>query len=147
MQNAPSVDYPVGRFAWASCLALLFSTLSLMAFALGLWGGFFEVWRAAGFLVLWFLLSLYAAISWRYPLGQYWLCWDGQTWQVHTVHQYPIDPPVHDSYALSVHLDFQKSLLISLIKPNSLRQWFWISKSSFPERWHGFRCAVYSRSE
>jgi hypothetical protein len=44
-------------------------------------------------------------------------------------------------------LDLQHLLYVSLQNKQGQRQWFWLSQDTFPDRWHGFRCAVYSRSE
>jgi hypothetical protein len=59
----------------------------------------------------------------------------------------PTDPPSSGGYAIRVHLDFQQYLFVSLFNSTSRTQWFWVAKRSFPERWHGFRCAVYSHSD
>jgi hypothetical protein len=71
------------------------------------------------------------------------LCWTGHAWEV----QLMLTEPSQVEHAISVHLDFQNYILVSLSNPHSARQWFWVSRKAFPERWHGFRCAVYSRSE
>jgi hypothetical protein len=167
MQNAPSVDYPVGRFAWIAWLGFVFSLCSIMALTVSFWAGLFEAWSAACLFVIWVVLTLYAVIILRHQQIKNWLCWDGHEWQVQTMRSRPKAPPAvtamlvpsarlnphlndlpsHDGYAISVHLDFQQYLLVSLFNPNALRQWFWVSKRTYTERWHGFRCAVYSRSE
>jgi hypothetical protein len=95
-----------------------------------------------------------------------WLCWDGHHWQVQSVLSLPIETfpvaprpafgiplnrpliqPSHGGCAVRVHLDLQQYLFVSLLNPTSSTQWFWVAKRSFPERWHGFRCAVYSHSK
>ncbi len=55
--------------------------------------------------------------------------------------------PLQNGYSMTVHLDFQRLLFVSLRNHQGERLWFWLAKDSFPDRWHGFRCAVYSRSE
>ena len=54
---------------------------------------------------------------------------------------------LHAEYAMSVHLDLQKLLFVSLLNHKGEGHWFWLMQDSFPDRWHGFRCAVYSRAE
>ena len=163
-QNAPSVEYPVGRFVWGACLALVFAALSMLGLVMGLTSGLFELWQAASLGGTWLLLSTFSLLTLRSQQGKSWLCWDGHEWQIVSLlslpvpptsqestpspglrlNQPPVDLALHDGYAISVHLDFQQYLLVSLASPISATQWFWVSKSAFPERWHGFRCAVYS---
>jgi hypothetical protein len=142
-QGAPSVDYPVGRFFWGAWMALGFSLLSALALALNFWFAWIEGWRFAWLCGVWLLLTLYSVFSFKQISPKVWLCWTGQAWEV----QFLFVAPSQVANAISVHLDFQNYLLVSLSNPNSARQWFWVSRKAFPERWHGFRCAVYSRSE
>ena len=139
--------------------------LSFLALIASLLAGLFEGWRAAGLVGTWLLLMLFSVYSLKKRPTQSWLCWDGHDWQVQTVLSLPtqvvsvvpspalsthlnqalIDPPLDRGYAIRVHLDFQQFLFVSLLNTTSRTQWFWIAKRSFPERWHGFRCAVYSQ--
>jgi hypothetical protein len=166
-QNAPSVDYPVGRFFWEACGVLGLAMLSFLALISSLFAGHFEGWRAAALCGTWLLLTLYCVASLKRAATKNWLCWDGHEWQVQSVlslpmpqlavapipdisirlNRLPIDPPSSGGYAIRVHLDFQQYLFVSLFNSTSRTQWFWVAKRSFPERWHGFRCAVYSHSD
>jgi hypothetical protein len=166
-QNAPSVDYPVGRFFWATYLPIGLAMLTFLALSASLWAGLFEGWRAALLFGAWVLLTFFSVYSLKSRLAQSWLCWDGHDWQVQTVlslatqsvsvapspalsthlNQPLIGSPLDGGYAIRVHLDFQQYLFVSLLNSTSRTQWFWVAKRSFPERWHGFRCAVYSQSE
>ena len=141
--------------------------LSFLALIASLLAGLFEGWRAAGLFGTWLLLMFFSVYSLKNQAAQSWLCWDGHDWQVQKVlclptqsglvapspapstplNQTLIDPPLEGGYAIRVHLDFQQFLFVSLLNTTSRTQWFWIAKRSFPERWHGFRCAVYSQSE
>ena len=141
--------------------------LSFLALTVSLLAGLFEGWRAAGLFGTWLLLMLFSVYSLKHRSTKSWLCWDGHDWQVKYVLSLPtqavsvapspdlsirlnqplIDPPLHGSYAIRVHLDFQQYLFVSLLNSTSRTQWFWVAKRSFPERWHGFRCAVYSDSK
>ena len=142
-QSAPSVDYPVGRFFWGACVALGFSLLSVLALAFNFWLAWIEGWRFAWLCGVWFLLSLYSVFSFQRLSHKAWLCWTGQAWEI----QFLFAAPPQVTHTISVHLDFQNYFLVSFSNPNSARQWFWVSRNAFPERWHGFRCAVYSRSD
>jgi hypothetical protein len=165
-QGAPSVDYPVGRFFWGAWMALAFSLISGLMLALNFWHAWIEGWRSALLLGVWSLLVFDAAFRLKQITPKAWLCWNGHDWEVEDllaqpsqidlnaapqnfislIQNTPLPPPLQAGYSISVHLDFQKYVLVSLIKPHSIRRWFWVSKNSFPERWHGFRCAVYSPS-
>ena len=145
--NAPSVDFPVGRFFigiyWVSAL----SVVTACAFAWSFLFGDFQGWRFNSLVFFWAFATCLSLWTVRHGQSPCWLSWDGNSW-----HELPINPPAYSSaYVLacgiSVHLDLQQSMLVSLHNLNGFRKWFWVSRRSFPERWHGFRCAVYSRSE
>ena len=143
------------------------ATLTFIALIFSFFAGLFEGWRAATLCGIWLLLTLYCVDSLKREVTQHWLCWDGHEWQVQSVLSLPmpelavvpnpdfsirlnpssIDPPSSGGYAIRVHLDFQQYLFVSLFNSTSRTQWFWVAKRSFPERWHGFRCAVYSHSD
>ncbi|NBY69427.1 MAG: hypothetical protein EBQ58_11585 [Betaproteobacteria bacterium] len=166
-QNAPSVDYPVGRFFWNAYWVLGLAVLSLLALILSWLAGQFDGWRAASLFAAWFFLTLFSVASLKREATPHWLCWDGQEWLVQSalsqstqalalapmpalkirLDRPSIDLPSQDAYAIRVHLDFQQYLFVSLFNSTSRTQWFWVAKRSFPERWHGFRCAVYSHSD
>ena len=141
--------------------------LTFLALSASLWAGLFEGLRAALLFGAWVLLTFFSVYSLKSRLAQSWLCWDGHDWQVQTVlslatqsvsvapspalsthlNQPLIGSPLDGGYAIRVHLDFQQYLFVSLLNATSRTQWFWVAKRSFPERWHGFRCAVYSQPE
>ena len=157
----------MGRFFWDAYWPIGLAMLSFLALIASLLAGFFEGWRAAGLFGTWLLLMLFSVYSLKNRTTQSWLCWDGHDWQVQTLLSLPtqavsvvanpapsthlnqafIDPPLDRGCAIRVHLDFQQYLFVSLLNATFRTQWFWVAKRSFPERWHGFRCAVYSQSE
>ena len=109
------------------------------------WGDFVG-WRYSLLLSTWSLASVWAmAMVWR---GQpkCWLSWNGHVWQVLSLLPSKKTTSWNVDCTLEVHLDLQKNLLVSVSSDAGFRQWFWVSQSAFPDRWHGFRCAVYSRS-
>ena len=157
----------MGRFFWDAFWLIGLALISFLALVASLLAGLFEGWRAAGLFVVWLLLTFFSLYSLKSRSAKSWLCWDGHVWQVHSVISLPtqvlavapspassihlnralIDPPLDGGYAIRVHLDFQQYLFVSVLNSTSSTQWFWVAKRSFPERWHGFRCAVYSQSE
>ena len=105
-------------------------------------------WRA----LLWGGLCLFASVfSFRnLKAGQplCWLSWDGNFWSIpNLLPEKQSEEASNAQYEIHVHLDFQSLLFVSLTNTLGQRQWFWLRQNSFPDRWHGFRCAVYSRSE
>jgi hypothetical protein len=145
MHNAPSVVYPVGRFVWASCLviALAASVSCTVALCYGLAGGSFAsmYWMA----LLCALTALCSAccllIEWLHEGA---LVWDGGTW--HCQAESVLEGPVQ----LNLVFDGGRYMLVSL-QPlglhgrHGLTRYACLRRSDMPSRWHGFRCAVYSR--
>jgi hypothetical protein len=156
--NAPSVDFPVGRFFMDAWMGVFLSVICAAAFGLSCLWGDFTGWRAVLFASIWVLFSLSSIHPMRGTPSKSWLSWDGHTWQIEsllpvkfsekqlgfTPESMVSEAPVHAGYSMEVHLDIQEFLFVSLFDDQGFRQWFWISKQSFPDRWHGFRCAVYS---
>ena len=157
----------MGRFFSEAFWLIGLAALPLLALIASLLTGLFEGWRAAGLFGAWLFLTFFSLYSLKSRSAKSWLCWDGHAWQVQSVISLPtqalavapspassihlnralIDPPLDGGYAIRVHLDFQQYLFVSVLNSTSSTQWFWVAKRSFPERWHGFRCAVYSQSE
>jgi hypothetical protein len=139
----------------------LLCSVTAGAFIFSFFAGDFESWRGALLIVAWSLASLLSFRSVWAGQAKCWLSWDGSTWQILPVsapfdvrrqkisavdlknHQASDEAVSH----LTVHLDLQRVLLVSLANPEGDRNWFWVSQAAFPERWHGFRCAVYSHAE
>jgi hypothetical protein len=138
----------VGRFFFSAWMALAISLVVGLVIAtshltVDLWS-----WRSFLLSALWFLLS--GLSFWKLRAGQSrcWLSWDGNFWHIQTLlPEQQSEAALQTRYAVNVHLDLQGLLFISLRCEKGLRQWFWLSQNSFPDRWHVFRCAVYSRSE
>ena len=157
----------MGRFFGDAFWLIGLALISFLALIASLLAGLFEGWRAVGLFVVWLLLTFFSLYSLKSRSAKSWLCWDGHNWQVQSVLSLPIhtfavaprpafgihlnraliDPPLDGGYAIRVHLDFQQYLFVSVLNSTSSTQWFWVAKRSFPERWHGFRCAVYSHSD
>lgn len=145
MHNAPPVVFPVGRFVWGPRLALALA--ALISGALAAW----LVWMDASASVLaWAVCTWLVAVwgtAWWMPrefLHQGELAWDGEAW--HCLGSAAEDGPVQ----LSLTLDGGHFMLVS-VQPAAhlgLQAWprhAWLRRADMPSRWHGFRCAVYSR--
>ena len=160
-QNAPSVDYPVGRFSLSVRLAFALALASIVLIVGALWRGYFLDGQWKLLLPLWAMCCWFSFSTLKRGQPKCWLSWDGSTWQILPVRSPSNLRPSNTSSAdlknhqeaqeavghLTVHLDLQRVLLVSLANPEGDRNWFWVSQAAFPERWHGFRCAVYSRAE
>ena len=147
MHNAPLVQYPVGRFAWAvwASAGLGLAAVLLSAYLLYL-DQISLLWALFSF----GLVSLVAA-AWLHSGARRqvpaWLVWDGQGWQCW------VDEEGQEALSvrsLSVQADFQQVMLLQLCwdssaSPAPRPEWLWLYKGFAPEKWHGLRCAVYSR--
>jgi hypothetical protein len=145
--NAPSVDFPVGRFFMGVYMVLALSVLTAGAFAYSFLWGDFQGWRANLMLLIWAVVTCMSMWAVRKVQPPCWLSWNGNAWHELTLKAPAFPPENWVDCELSVHLDLQRYMLVSLLSLNGFRKWFWVSRNSFPERWHVFRCAVYSRSE
>lgn len=143
MRSAPPVLVPVGRFVWAQRLALIgaVATAALLALA----------WRASAAsstlagcaMMLWLAACL---LAWRWHqrdwLAPGSLAWDGEGW-----HFQP-----HDGHPMAVQVrvlwDLGSCMLLGVQAPQGGWQGSrcaWLHAADMPERWHGWRCAVYGR--
>jgi len=145
--SAPSVDFPVGRFFMGVYTVMALSFVTACALTYSYLFGDFHGWRANLLLFVWLFASCLSMWAVRHGQSACCLSWNGDAW-----HELPINSPTFSpenvlDCDVTVHLDVQRYMLVSLYNLNGFRKWFWVSRDSFPERWHGFRCAVYSRSE
>jgi hypothetical protein len=148
MHDAPLVKYPVGRFAWVQWGVAFLSALSALLTG---WLLFRDQISSERALCAWALLTLVTAIAVRvarYPSAPTWLVWDGQCWQGwHDVEGEQITPLT----GLTVQADFQQAMLLMLHLNPAIAahcpfpKWVWLYKGFAPAKWHGLRCAVYSR--
>ena len=145
MHNAPSVVFPVGRFAWASHQVMLLAALVVCALVLAY--GFAAVpatlfpWLALACVLTALGSACLSRIEWLHEGA---LAWDGQDWQCQSATG--LEGPVQ----LQLVWDGGWFMLVSLTPRGSWSEpWFvrhaLLRCSDMPPRWHGFRCAVYSR--
>jgi len=113
--NAPSVDYPVGRFFISAWMALAISLalawiIVRVHLSVDPWS-----WQSILLTFLWTLLS--GLSFWNLRAGQLrcWLAWDGNFWHIQTLlPDTQSESALHARYAVNVHLDLQNLLFISL---------------------------------
>ena len=136
MHSAPAVNFPVGRSRFQG---LLIAQTALLGAATGLlWQTQLDLsaWRLWLFVLTYLGTCAVAAEMWRRsPHGT--LRWDGQTWSW-MVRNSELTGP------LTVHLDLQFFLLVSLGPDQGERIWLWPERRSDEFRWNDLRRAVFS---
>lgn len=149
MHNAPPVVYPVGRCVWARAAFMVVCGLS--ALGLILWSMQAQtdtalLWAAWLF---WALCTAFAA--WFAPkqaLTGGRLGWTGEAW---FWQQTGCAMPDAQAVSVMVGLDTGHGLLLwirFLDEQGAARGQLvnaWVQADAMPSKWHGFRCAVYSR--
>lgn len=138
MHSAPAVSYPVGRSrfqGWLIGLTGLGGVLLVL-----LWTNVADTvgWRQ-WLLGITVLGSCYlaGAVWWHSSSGS--LRWDGQAWSWQMAN-------ASTSGMLTVHLDLQFVLLLSLRPSPDTRIWLWPERRSQAVRWNALRQAVFSRA-
>jgi hypothetical protein len=157
MHNAPPVVYPVGRFVWGLYVMACLSTLG--ALGLVFWQRLSALpWAVAGWAWVAWGMCVVLAFAWRsgQTLSSGHLFWTGEAWLLHggqndepeTSLQWSVAPFV---VSVSVLLDLGSVMLLTVQpldesgqRAGRLRH-AWVHRAATPSKWHGFRCAVYSR--
>ncbi len=136
MHSAPAVSYPVGRSRFYGWLVVLTGLAGLL---IGL------LWRFQADLAGWrhwlFFMSLMgsfciAAETWR-RASTGTLRWDGATWSWTNAN-------LSACGVLSIHIDVQFCLLLSLRIDRCARIWLWPERRADVTRWNALRRAVFS---
>ena len=136
MHSAPAVSYPVGRSFFQGGLiggAVLVGAVSGILW----WLQADSVdWRHGLMLASLLLCCVLAGLSWlRSPVGS--LRWDGQTWCWS-------GEKVQANGYITMHLDAQSFLLLSLQPEVGPRIWLWPERRSVVSCWIDLRRAVFS---
>lgn len=138
MHSAPAVSYPVGRArveGWVVALTAMSGVLVVLLWAVAANKVGWRQW-----LLLTTLLGTcsFAANSWwRSPQGT--LRWDGKDWGWQS-------GQASVGGSLSVHLDLQFFLLVSLRTTSGARIWLWPEHRSDVTRWKDLRRAAFAYS-
>jgi hypothetical protein len=148
--DAPPVVYPVGHFVWGRVFFV--ATASLSAAGLTFWqmqGASSPAWNVAW--VGW-LGCLIGTAVWgpRQTLSKGELFWTGEAWfwqyrdqkQQFQSHQVLLEKGLDTGSGLLLWI----TLLDSQSRRRSSLRCAWLSEAKLPSKWHGFRCAVYSRT-
>jgi hypothetical protein len=152
MHNAPPVAYPVGRFVWGPVLlaaVLLLSAAGLVSWQLQSQASSTLVWSAWIFWAACGAATVYGGP--KQTLSEGHLLWSGEAWLWQSVLGEDALSQDDQGLNLAVGMDFGGGMLLLLQAGGELRQghgpWFcaWVSEQAMPSKWHGFRCAVYSR--
>jgi hypothetical protein len=151
MQNAPPVAFPVGRFVWGRAGwmgASLLSASGLIGWQWSSGAAQTEVWL--GWLFWAGCVGLAAVWAPRQTLRDGRLLWSGEDW-----FWLPDGAAARGELqrvSLWVGWDTDTRLLLwvqctdeARPQPGALLTCAWLQKSAMPSKWHGFRCAVYSR--
>ena len=152
MHNAPPVAYPVGRFVWG--MVLFIGVLLASAAGLAIWQWQSQapshlVWAAWVFWLICAALATY--LGPRQVLSRGHLFWSGETWLWRGVHNAEVFIDEEQGHHLTVACDFGSGMLLLLESCHEATQdrgpvlCAWVTEQSIPSKWHGFRCAVYSR--
>lgn len=149
MHNAPPVVYPVGRFAVGRFLfvaVVVLSALGLLSWQMQSQATGPKLWAAWGFWVA----CAGATVLWapRQTLTDGRMGWSGEAWfwQAHGA-----SAEQAQTVVVSVGLDTGQALLLWVRKVDEQGsaqghlQCAWLQAGAMPSKWHGFRCAVYSR--
>jgi hypothetical protein len=149
MHNAPPVAFPVGRFVWGRALLLAVATLSaagLIGWQMQSQSSTLLVASAWGF----WLLCWVATAAWapRQHASGGSLFWTGEAWFWQAEHALSAQA---QTVRLTVGLDTGPGLLLWIQSVDEQGRVMgplssaWLQADAMPSKWHGFRCAVYSR--
>jgi hypothetical protein len=149
MHNAPPVVFPVGRFVWGRLLFVavgVLSVLGLLSWQLQTLATGPKLWVAW---MLWGVCIGFAAL-WapRQTLTCGRLGWSGEAWYWQAETE---SAEQAQAVNVSVGVDTGQGLLLWLQPLNEEGHaqgrllCAWLQARAMPSKWHGFRCAVYSR--
>ena len=138
MHSAPAVSFPVGRSrfqGWLLGLTGLGATLAGLQWHLA--SNAPAGWRQALFAMTLLGACVFAAHDWRRsPRGS--LRWDGQAWSWTRNNK-------SSGGVLTVHLDLQFCLVVSLRPHRGARIWLWPERETEVALWNALRRAVFAR--
>ena len=136
MHSAPAVSYPVGRSHFQGCLLGGTVLIGVLAGMLWFYVSGLAGWRLGLYAITLVGTGALAIQAWRRTPGGV-LRWDGQVWRWTT-------EAASVCGVLTVHLDFQFCLLLSLRTDAGVRLALWPQRQTDTVHWHALRCAVFS---
>jgi hypothetical protein len=136
MHSAPAVSYPVGRSHFQGCLLGGSVLIGVLAGMLWFYVSGLAGWRLGLYAITLVGTGALAIQTWRRTPGGV-LRWDGQAWRWTT-------DAASVNGVLTVHLDFQFCLLLSLQTDAGVRLALWPQRQTDAAHWHALRCAVFS---
>jgi hypothetical protein len=138
MHSAPAVNYPVGRSRFQAWLVGVVSFTGMLTGLLW-WEQAQSVgWRQGLFVMSLLLACIVSIQTWLHtPRGC--LHWDGQSWR------WTSGDTSICGY-VTVHLDLQFCLLLSLHSDAGARIWIWPERHAGMSQWNTLRRAVFSRT-
>jgi len=136
MHSAPAVSYPVGRSRFQGWLLVLTGLVGLLVGLIWSRQSDLAGWRQGLYVATLLGTCVMAVQAWRRsPCGS--LRWDGQAWSW-------TERDISVCAVLSVHLDLQFFLLLSLRTDTGSRIWLWPERRTMAVRWNALRRAVFS---
>jgi toxin CptA len=138
MHAAPSVNYPVGRSAFAGWAAALAALAGLLAAGAWAWQSPVVGWRHAVAFLAVLACALVALRGWRLSAHGT-LRWDGAGWQWEEGTRVTCGQP-------EIALDLQVRALLRWTGDEGGVRWFWVERKSDASHWDALRRAVYSRA-
>lgn len=137
MHSAPAVSYPVGRSSFMGWLISGTLLVSVLVGLLWLRQEGLPGWRQGLYSVASLLAGIVTVLAWwRTERGV--LRWDGEIWSWSVANESVCG-------SLTVHLDLQFCMLISLHQQGSTRLWFCPERRSRASLWLGLRRAVFCK--
>ena len=141
MHAAPSVNYPVGRSAFALALSGVLAALGALAAAAWTLQSAQAGWRQALAFAAVAACGTAALVAWwRSPAGT--LHWDGAGWSWEDGQGGGVPHPGHPEIAL----DLQNRLVLRWQEEAGRVRWLWLERARAPAHWEALRRAVYSRA-
>lgn len=135
MHAAPSVNYPVGRSAFAGAAG---AVLLLAGFAACAAWSVQAPWswrQAAGWAAVFASALIVGWGWWRCATGV--LRWDGLDWTWEEGGSVDAGRPV-------IALDLQSRLLLHWLPESGAKRWLWLERKSDASHWDALRRAIYS---
>ena len=136
MHRPPAVSFSAGRSRWhLRCILFLFVSAAVVFWAFAV-GQPQSDWQAVAVACTLLAAALWALFGW-YQSPQGTLSWNGEQWHWSGYSDQP-------ACILSLRMDWQRSLLVSLQRRGKPTDWLWLDAGSDAVSWRAFRRAACS---